>query len=1434
MNKKYNLKLDLQFRCNNSKMIFDEFDENTSDFFMQITRQGEKVDISNAIPTLLVLKPSGTAVSQILNIKDNLIYGNLNNSLKNEVGTYIAKLMLVEGDKKTFISNISYEVTENALLGKIDDDIVEDERYSALLQLLERLSNIELQEQTRIDNENSRIEAENLREESIEKIKNDIDFLISETNKKVDNNLNTNNSKIDNLVIKTKEELNEYKSNKDVSIDEDLKEFKETTNKSIQDYKTSKDIEIDNILNAYKADTTNDINSFKNAVNSKIDKYKNDKDKAINEYIEAKELELDNYAEAKDREIDEYKTSKNNEIDLYISKKNTLINSKISEVDSVKEQLQNSVNSKLVEVDNAENQRQQEHEERQQFLNGFEGKLNTVVDDVAGVRDDVVSVREANKRQDVFLQGLYNENLDGRVTVKEEGSVISLTNSDNGLIDIVGLEGNTLVNYVQDGAKELTLNGDIEAEGTNVTLTEGVDNGLVDVSLEGNTLVNLIGGYKDPVSVSDVTLDKTKYTFTMPNNAPYTGATNVYVNRIKPNTQYTIIANITKNTLTKGQLLLANYEQTNFANETIRVNPNELGIKKYLVTSKNEIPAGATIRSYLLEANEGEQITIGDYILLEGDYTSKPIPPYFEGMKSVGECEDNKIEIVSYKRYISKYIEAYSAQKKPIFYIPHDSSASGVPISEFDPYKKYFNYCDGFAQCNNMFDYYSVSDGYWVYLGVWGTTYDACEKARAVMNRHIAKCEGNAKEITLSEPLRALPNGVKDKIVKIGGKWYVERNCREVTINGSTPITGYYTNGINDDMIVPYYVSQAYEVNSYALCDKLPFYKYPSDSNPIGKSESMTVGSSAGGTIFLTLKRSNFANSDLQTYLNNNPIKCIVKLVKPTYEEITNPTVNTYNDITHISNNSTIPCNMKVTNTGYNAIIKPSTQYTVAFDTDKSGEVGINLGGTKVTTTNNVATVTTPSTLTDDTLRLTGKGIKASKVILLESDKTNWIPSYFEGMKSSFEDKLQDDGTYKMEILSNNKNLCNNGNNYENWRKVNSNQQYEKIENGFILDINLNSDVNSRIAHNTKIKLKHGERYTISFDVKFLQSSVNNGIQVYMCSYKDTKSNYGHSTNSNGKFKWSFVYDEHTDIFGIYFQVENKVEHLKAEITNVQIEKGSTLTDYIKNISNKIQFSSIEPLRGVGDVKDRFVFKDGKLMIERNCKQGTILATHNLAEHGSSTDTIMLIQNWSMGGLKPKDSTAILTDSKFRNKGTWRDGYYIYPAGGTILFSVPRTDFATLNDFKVWLNENPISIVVITSEPTYEEVPFELQKIILEGYENGTLFLDTNIPPTITASYTANIPLVAKVNEVNEVTETNTEDIAITQMAVDFLLMSTLGEEILNFKVRSGYNMASYFANRIIKDALKYEDVIKKYPQYKEDISSILVSEGHSDLIIEL
>ena len=66
MNKKYNLKLDLQFRCNNSIMKFNQFDNNTSDFFMRITNGGKLIDIEKAIVVLAVIKPSGKVSSQFI------------------------------------------------------------------------------------------------------------------------------------------------------------------------------------------------------------------------------------------------------------------------------------------------------------------------------------------------------------------------------------------------------------------------------------------------------------------------------------------------------------------------------------------------------------------------------------------------------------------------------------------------------------------------------------------------------------------------------------------------------------------------------------------------------------------------------------------------------------------------------------------------------------------------------------------------------------------------------------------------------------------------------------------------------------------------------------------------------------------------------------------------------------------------------------------------------------------------------------------------------------------------------------------------------------------------------------------------------------------------------------------------------------------------
>lgn len=87
-----------------------------------------------------------------------------------------------------------------------------------------------------------------------------------------------------------------------------------------------------------------------------------------------------------------------------------------------------------------------------------------------------------------------------------------------------------------------------------------------------------------------------------------------------------------------------------------------------------------------------------------------------------------------------------------------------------------------------------------------------------------------------------------------------------------------------------------------------------------------------------------------------------------------------------------------------------------------------------------------------------------------------------------------------------------------------------------------------------------------------------------------------------------------------------------------------------------------------------------------------------------------------------------------------------------------------------------------------------------------------------------------------EVVEKKTEDLQmelqLTQSAVDFLLMSsfTTNKQILNRKGEDSI-MAGYFAMRIIKGMLGYEEVITRYPDYKEEIDFILKAEGKEYLI---
>lgn len=1019
-------------------------------------------------------------------------------------------------------------------------------------------------------------------------------------------------------------------------------------------------------------------------------------------------------------------------------------------------------------------------------------------------------IEKKNKEQNHKINILTGELDKDYITKTAEGSVISLDHSKEGMVYLDELQGNTLVNYCTDGSKELTLNGDIDAEGTFVTTTEGVDNGKVDIMCEGNTLVNLIkqvNGFAYtyyPLTIGEI---------------------------------YTLIIEFTSN----SECSLYIEENITWANLSTSISGVKNGYNKFVV--KLTIPSNYIGTEKINITNRVNGIYDGNVkftdvkpILLKGDWTNKEMPTeYFEGMKSVGECEDNKIEILSnngnlYKRLENSHYKVYGST---VTIIEENENGFIYKAEEWDmglsylisteglfKNKKYrlswegnnntpnapLLHSDGIKLLDSNksfkeiiswddFDYLeydfklpdSFEQGDILEIrfknGALSVENGACNicinEIGVAKNTVISKL--NKKEILINEPLRSLPNGVKDRMVKIGGKYFIERNCVEIDLN---TINSWRSWGDKETEYYGFYQyvrglkSIVNEREANVCCNTRPCI---TSIESIRSSTGVGIHAGSGnpdGYIAIAFKRSELTqlnNDGIKEWFSSNPTKVVAQLEIPTYEPLeVEPVLNTYNDITHISNNSIIPCNMKVKNSGYNAIIKPNTLYTVALDTNKAGTIGMNLGGAKVTTTNNVATITTPAILTDDSLRLYGKGIKGSKIRLLEGDKTNWIPSHFEGMKSSFEDKVQEDGSYKMEILMNNENLFDSSK-YRLAQRGSVVVTYDEKSKTYTVNNTGSGDGRHQGDWGASTFYDSAGKPESRENLLFLKCKKGDKISIkargtFSSIYVMERNNY----NTTMK---SFTYDKQEVVHTVSQECTTRLEivfihpTLGTVFTVKDIQVGyldNVFENYIDNKHNKIQFSSIEPLRSVPSARDKFIFKDGKLTIERNCDV-KILTGSSVGENwtiwGNSTEP-----NLFSAHAGNTSSNPLLPNSDVLNANNFKcDNYSVNGNVGRTEgigwysknphLTVHKSKAKNVVELKEYLRLNPITMVYKLEQPTYEEIPFELQKIILEGYENGTLFLDTNIPPTATVTYAGETPIAKSVKANKTEVSNNTADI---------------------------------------------------------------------------
>ena len=392
------------------------------------------------------------------------------------------------------------------------------------------------------------------------------------------------------------------------------------------------------------------------------------------------------------------------------------------------------------------------------------------------------------------------------------------------------------------------------------------------------------------------------------------------------------------------------------------------------------------------------------------------------------------------------------------------------------------------------------------------------------------------------------------------------------------------------------------------------------------------------------------------------------------------------------------------------------------------------------------------------------------KYMVLEGDWTNKeIPQHFEGLQSSFEEN-KEEGKYEIEILMKNKNLF----------------DYDNLELGGTYDENgmINTTQKDRYRNKELIYIGNATQVTVSSEPKYC---------VITLHYYDKDKNYiGYKINANNPKTETLP--NGTRYIGFVFRHQSSngiAPTLPLEGKQITITLGNEIiNDFIESKQNKIKLLINEPLRGIGNFKDRLLVKDNKLVIERNCNTYKF-NSKDIVGYGAFDNTVRFGVYWGS-----KNDNRLNLDASYGSKcvcnilpynNMWSKdeiGFYCDGWSSTgddvlrqIVFRLDKTMVGdTLDSLKNWINNNELIVVYKTLNPIYEEVLNEYgEPILLEGYENGTLYIDSTIVPTTTVRYTPKMESFKTVREINECNEVLSDDISNNiisyMMEVDMMIM---------------------------------------------------------------
>ena len=582
--------------------------------------------------------------------------------------------------------------------------------------------------------------------------------------------------------------------------------------------------------------------------------------------------------------------------------------------------------------------------------------------------ENIESLIAENRRRDIAIQALLSQGGGSKtVTIEEETHTISLDYSiDKGMATIntmegstlvnvatqkekVGLsygqdntvnysneilteqntnvkpmlEGNTMVNYCNNGSISMGLNKEINVvddTGKMITLDDTVDSGLVDVKVEGKTLVNLFDINTE--SVTDILI-------------------RVYnKNKLITNGTFTIYNKSNKAIgleFFKTETGTWAKEISILGGSTITM---DIGSDMYINSYYGVVAVwGSTVSSEFRES----------IIVLEGDHTDKDIS-YFEGLKSVGQDSD-EISVLSVNENLLEFDSAFTSgvvswgSANLSINVNHNVSLSSnlckVAVANNSNYhflafktiiRKGVSYSYKFDSTSilgndvSLFKDLSSARGQVVGRDFSGTfvanddynyialpiniEVNAYSVSDFILTKDTQVTEYTPHQSNKKQILYFNPNTQTwekpvlrewDSIEKHSdGKYYYHKRSGEVVLNGSEQwnLTSEMSNVVRFGSPV---LRNIVKIDTECIASSV---KYCPVSNRLDDSEGITI---ASDTLYCKIEKSKLSTQDVQGFkqwLQANPVTVVYQLAKEEVYECTNLDLITYSGETNLIVNS--------------------------------------------------------------------------------------------------------------------------------------------------------------------------------------------------------------------------------------------------------------------------------------------------------------------------------------------------------------------------------------------------------------------------------------------------------------------------------------------------------------------------------------------------